>query len=108
MRHLYLSMLLAVSFVPGCDDDDDGDTSDSANDDSATAGGDDAHEAGHEEGDDDGDDGDDADDGADESMESCVSNHECINDVCTCTTPGKEDEACSDTDLCVDECEVCE
>ena len=53
------------------------------------------------------------DDGGDDgvmtssSMEECNSSHECINDVCECTTPGKEEQACTDDEMCVDECEVC-
>ena len=98
---LPLSLLFAFAFV-ACDDDGN-------DDDSGDAG----------TGADDGDDGhtdeahmDDGDDGADDvmetgSMETCMSSHECINDACTCTTPGKEDQACTDDTKCEDECEVC-
>ena len=53
-----------------------------------------------------------ADDGADgaatsSSMETCDSMHQCINDVCECTTPGKEEQACTDDVACEAECEVC-
>ena len=41
------------------------------------------------------------------SEEVCMSSRECINDVCTCTTTGKEDQACIDDMKCEDECEVC-
>lgn len=37
----------------------------------------------------------------------CDSSSECINDVCECTTEGKEGVPCSDPDSCVAECEVC-
>lgn len=43
-----------------------------------------------------------------ESTETtCDSSHECINDVCECTTEGKDGEACTDNDTCPEECEVC-
>lgn len=54
----------------------------------------------------------DGDDGPDTSTTSseqmCQSSHECINDVCTCTTPGMEDEECTDDEECEMECQVCE
>ena len=39
--------------------------------------------------------------------QTCFSSHECINDVCECTTDGMEGEPCTDNDACEDECEVC-
>lgn len=41
------------------------------------------------------------------SEESCQTSHICINDVCTCQTPGLVDEECADEESCVDDCEVC-
>jgi hypothetical protein len=38
---------------------------------------------------------------------TCESSHTCVNDVCECTTPGKEGDTCTDDDLCTEECEVC-
>lgn len=39
--------------------------------------------------------------------QTCDSSHECINDVCTCSTEGKDGTSCTDEDLCETECEVC-
>jgi hypothetical protein len=41
------------------------------------------------------------------SSQQCESSHQCTNGVCECTTEGKEGDACTDDDACVDECEVC-
>lgn len=92
MKRFLLPLALTLGFVPlACDDEDDGDT-------------------GGETGNDGGDAPDDGGDGAEEtgsSMQTCESMHSCINDVCTCETPGLEDQSCTDNDACVDECEVC-
>ena len=99
MKRLILPIALLFAVGPVACDDDDSDTSDSSNnDDGGTAPGDDG--------------ADDAMDGGDEantssSMEVCESIHECLNDVCTCQTPGMEDEPCTDDMACEDECEVC-
>lgn len=55
-----------------------------------------------------GDDDGDTDDGNNSnSQSSCTSTHECVNGVCECTTEGKQGDPCTDSDACVDECEVC-
>lgn len=102
MNKLLSPLALALAFLPlACDEEDD--DMDSGGDTAADDGGND-ESAGP---------ADDGADGADDapatsmSMETCDSTHECINDVCTCTTPGKEDQSCTNTDACVDECEVC-
>lgn len=41
------------------------------------------------------------------SGQTCRSNHQCINDVCECTTAGKSGDSCTDNDSCPSECEVC-
>lgn len=41
------------------------------------------------------------------SSQTCRSNHQCINDACECTTPGKDGDSCTDNDSCPSECEVC-
>jgi hypothetical protein len=41
------------------------------------------------------------------SQQTCVTNHTCINDACTCDTPGLEGAPCTDDDACVEECEIC-
>jgi hypothetical protein len=38
--------------------------------------------------------------------EECMSDHECINGACTCTTPGKENTPCEEM-TCETQCEVC-
>ncbi len=37
----------------------------------------------------------------------CHSDHHCVNDVCTCDTPGKEMTPCDDEMACEMQCEVC-
>jgi hypothetical protein len=95
MKRFLLPLALLVGFAPvacgGDDDDDDMDTgNDSANDSAAS-------------------DSTPADGGgmSSSTMETCDSSHQCINDVCECTTPSKEGDACTDDESCVDECEVC-
>lgn len=39
--------------------------------------------------------------------EVCDSSHMCVGTVCTCTTPGLENMACTDDTACVEECEIC-
>ncbi len=41
------------------------------------------------------------------SNQTCRSNHQCVNDVCECTTEGKSGDSCTDNDSCPSECEVC-
>jgi hypothetical protein len=102
MKHLLSPLALAFALLPlACDEEDDdmdsgGDTAndDGGNDESAGP-------------------ADDGADGADDapatsmSMETCDSSHACVNDVCECTTPGKEEQPCTDDVACEDECEVC-
>jgi hypothetical protein len=40
-------------------------------------------------------------------METCESSHVCINGACTCETPGKQGQPCSDEVACEAECKVC-
>ena len=99
MKRFLLPHTLLLGFGPvACDDDDDGDSgNDSSN---ATTAADDGGSAGDAAG----------DDGAEvtsSSMQTCDSSHQCINDVCECTTEGLEGTSCTDDDACVDECEVC-
>ena len=86
-----LSLALLVP-VAACDDDEGGD--DSAGDSANNTGG--GEEGGEEGG-----------GMTSSSEESCQTSHICINDVCTCQTPGLEDEECADEESCVDDCEVC-
>lgn len=92
MKRLFLPLVIALGFAGiSCDEeDDDMDTGNSTDNMDA------------------GDDDDDDDSSMeDSSMEECNTNHMCINDVCECTTPGKEEQPCTDEEKCVDECEVC-
>lgn len=41
------------------------------------------------------------------TMETCMSDHECINGACQCTTAGAAMKPCTDDAKCEDECEVC-
>ena len=90
LKSWMLSLALLVP-VAACDDDDGGDDSagDSANN---TGGGEEGGEGGGM---------------TSSSEETCQTSHVCINDVCTCQTPGLEDAACTDDEACVDECEIC-
>ncbi|MCA9704298.1 MAG: hypothetical protein KDK70_00415 [Myxococcales bacterium] len=97
MLRTIASLALALALAPlACagDDGDDDTSNDSHND---------SHDSGNESG------GTSANTSVNtsSSMETCMSSHECINDVCTCTTPGMEDMACTDDTACEDECEVC-
>ena len=40
------------------------------------------------------------------SNSTCNSTHECMNDVCQCTTSGKSGNSC-EKDKCESQCEVC-
>jgi hypothetical protein len=92
-RTLLLSLLSVPLFVGACDKEDDdkdktttqggssGDTNDSDASASATT--------------------------STMTEEECMSSHECINDVCECTTPGLEDMSCTDDEACEEECEIC-
>lgn len=79
-------MISLVLFMPlaACDDEDD------SGDDSA---GDSANDSGNGM--------------TSSSEETCVTQHQCINDTCTCQTPGLEDQPCTDEEACVEECEIC-
>ena len=91
-KSLMLSFALLMP-VAGCDDDDGGDDTagDSANDSGSDSGNDSGNDSGM----------------TSSSEETCQSNHACINDACTCQTPGLEDMPCTDDEACVEECEIC-
>jgi|GEM_PF-2089554 len=89
------SWMLALTLVAplgACDEEDDG-GDDSAGD---SANGSEGGEAGEEGG-----------GMTSSSEETCQSSHACINDVCTCQTPGLEDMECTDDEACEEECEIC-
>lgn len=83
-----LPILLACTLPlwSACDDDDDDDGGSSASASASASAGDGATSS---------------------SMMTCNSSHDCINDVCECTTAGKDGDSCTDDTACVDECEVC-
>ena len=85
LHNLSSWMLSLALFMPlaACDDEDDG--GDSAGDSANSSNG-----------------------MTSSSEEVCQSSHQCINDVCTCQTPGLVDMPCTDEDACEEECEICE
>ncbi len=96
LQHLSTWMLSLTLFMPlaACDEEDDGgdDTAgDSANgtEGSGNSGNDSANSQ------------------TSSSEETCVTMHQCLNGVCTCQTPGLEDQPCTDEDACPEECEIC-
>jgi hypothetical protein len=98
MRRQNLSWFLCLSLLTpvACDEDDGGDDSAGDSADGETGGGGEAGEAGGEGG-----------GMTSSSQQTCVTNHTCINDACTCDTPGLEGAPCTDDDACVEECEIC-
>lgn len=50
--------------------------------------------------------GDSGDSTESSSSSSCSSTHECMNDVCQCTTEGKSGQSCEKDD-CESDCRVC-
>lgn len=96
LQNLSTWMLSLALFMPlaACDEDDDG------GDDSA------GDSANGTEGS--GNSGNSGNGMTSSSEEVCMSSHQCINDACTCQTPGLEDMPCTDDDACEEECEICE
>lgn len=91
MKDLLRLTLSAALFLPlACDEEDDDKKDDSAGDTDMT-----------------GNSGNSGNGMTSSSMETCQTVHECINDACTCQTPGLEDMECTDDDACVEECEIC-
>jgi len=101
-RFFLHAFALALCFAPVACDEEEGDTSNDSANDTGHDDHDDSHDDSHN------DEGSGGGDSATTSSEqTCVSMHLCENDVCVCTTPGKEDESCTDDEACSDECEVC-
>jgi hypothetical protein len=86
---LLIATLLTTSFACG-GDDDDGDTNDSNQDTGSATNPSTSNTS-----------------STSSSMETCVSDHMCIGSSCTCSTPGLENQPCTDDTACEDECEIC-
>ncbi len=100
MKDLLRFTLSAALFLPlACGDDDDSDPDDSAGDTDMSGSGNSGNSGNS--------DSNSGNAQTSSSMETCQSSHDCINDVCTCQTPGLEDMPCTDDDACAEECEIC-
>lgn len=89
-----IAALLVFPLACGDEDDDDGDESGNTSPDStATSGNESGNTAPQTT--------------TTSTMETCMSDHVCVNGACTCQTPGLENQPCTDDTACEDECEIC-